>query len=154
MIATPPASLASRSGNLLLVVIGGRLLDLLADLSATALDVRLLAGAVDQRRVLLLDADFLGLAEHVERDVLKLDAEVLADHLTPGQDRDIPEHRLAPVAPGAFDRRHLEPAQFVDDERRQRLALDILGDDQQRPRGLHHRFEHNGSIAWRSDSFF
>ncbi len=103
-----------------------------------------LPDAVDDRRVLLLDADLLGLAQHVERDVFELDAEVFADHLAAGQDRDVLEHRLAPVAKARrLDRRDLEPAaQFVDDKRRQRLALDILGDDQQRPAALHHRFEH------------
>ena len=48
----------------------------------------------------------------------------------------------ADAGPG-LDCRHLEPAaQFVDDERRQRLTLDVLGDDHQRIAALHHRFEH------------
>ena len=35
--------------------------------------------------------------------------------------------------PGALTAQHLErAAQLVDDQRRQRLALDVLGDDQQR----------------------
>src|SRR5262249_19814821 len=70
--------------QLLAVIVGGRLLDLLPDLGGAALDIRLLAGTVDDRRVLLFDADLLGLAEHVERDVLELDAEVFTDHLTTG----------------------------------------------------------------------
>ena len=127
----------------LLVVFGGRLLDLGAQLRAATLDIRLLAGAVDDRRVFLLDAHFLGPAEHVERDVLELDAEILADHLTAGQDGEVLKHRFAPVAEAwGLDRRDLEPAaQFVDDERRQRLALDVLGNDQQRIAALHDRFE-------------
>jgi hypothetical protein len=40
----------------------------------------------------------LGAAEHLERDVLELDAEVLGDRLTGGQDRDVLEHGLAAVA--------------------------------------------------------
>ena len=57
--------------------------------------------------------------------------------------RDILEHRLAPIAEaGRLHRRHLEAAaQLVDDERRQRLALDVLGNDQQRLAALHHRFK-------------
>ena len=106
-------------------------------------DLGLLAGAVDDRRVLLVDAHLLGPAEHVERDVLELDAEILADHLAAGQDGEVLEHRLAPVAKARrLDRRDLEAAaQFVDDQRRQCLALDVLGDDQQRVAALHHRFE-------------
>ena len=86
----------------------------------------------------------LARAEHLERDVLELDAEVLGDHLAAGEDRDVLEHRLAAIAEARrLDRRDLEAAaQLVDDERRQSLALDVLGDDDQRLAGLHHRFEH------------
>ena len=85
----------------------------------------------------------LALAQHVERDVLELDAEVLADDLTAGQDRHVLEHRFAPVAEARrLDRRHLEAAaQFVDDEGRQGLAFDVLGDDQQGLARLHDRLE-------------
>src|SRR5208337_2958126 len=112
--------------QLLTVVVRGGLLDLRLDLTDAALDVRLLAGAVDDRGVLLLDADALGLAEHLKVDVLELDAEILGDHRAARQDRDVLEHRLAPVAEArGLDRRDLEAAaQLVDDERGERLALD------------------------------
>ena len=51
--------------------------------------VLLLAGAVDDGGVLLGDRDLLGAAEHGERDVLELDAEVFRDHLAAGQDGDV-----------------------------------------------------------------
>ena len=60
--------------QLLAVVVGGRLLDLGADLLDPALDVLGLAGALDDRGVVLVDRDLLGLAEVVELDVLELDA--------------------------------------------------------------------------------
>ena len=103
-----------------------------------------LPGAVDDRGVLLVDADPLGAAEHVERDVLELDAEVFGDHLAAGEDGDVFEHRLAAIAEARrLDGRDLEAAaQLVDDERGQRLAFDVLGDDEQRLAGLHDRFEH------------
>ena len=65
-------------------------------------------------------------------DVLELDAEVLGDHRAAGQDRDVFEHRLAAIAEARrLDRRDLEAAaQLVDDQGRQRLALDVLGDDE------------------------
>src|SRR5579863_228305 len=129
--------------ELLAIIVGGRLLDLRLDLRDTAFDVGLLAGAVDDRGVLLLDSHALGLAEHLERDVLELDAEILGDHLAAGEDRDVLEHRLAAIAEaGRLDRRDLEAAaQLVDDQRRQSLALDVLGDDDQRLAALHHRLE-------------
>ena len=94
MIATPPASFL----QLLLVVVRGRLLDLRAQLRAAARNVSLAGGAVDDRRVLLLDPHPLGAAEHVQRDVLKLDTEILADHLAAGQDREVLQHGFAAIA--------------------------------------------------------
>ena len=129
--------------QLLAVVVRGGLLDLRLDLLDARLDVLPLAGAVDDRGLLLLDHDLLGAAEHGERDGLELDAEVLGDQLAAGEDRDVLQHRLAAVAEARrLHGRDLEAAaQLVDDERGERLALDVLGDDQQRLAGLHHGFE-------------
>jgi hypothetical protein len=68
------------------------------DLGDAALDVAGLAGALDDRGVVLVDRDALGLAEILELDVLELDAEILADHLAAGEDGDVLEHGLAAVA--------------------------------------------------------
>jgi len=77
-----------------------------------------LTGAVDDRRVLLLDPHPLGVAEHVEGDVLELDAKVFRDDLTTRERRDVLEHRLAAIAEARrLNRRHLEAAaELVDDE--------------------------------------
>ena len=53
--------------QLLTVVVRGGLLDLRLDLRHARLDVGLLAGAVDDRGVLLVDHHLLGAAEHVDR---------------------------------------------------------------------------------------
>src|SRR5205085_8074414 len=84
--------------ELLAIVIRGGFLDLLFDLADACLDVLLLAGAVDDRGLLLLDDDLLGAAEHLQGHILELDAEILGDQLTAGQHRDILEHRLAAIA--------------------------------------------------------
>src|SRR5207253_4940294 len=104
--------------ELLPVVIAGGVLDLLADRGHAALDQLAGAGAVDDGRVVLVDGDALGLAEHSDGDVLELDAEVFADHLTRSQDRDVLEHRLAAIAEArSLDGRDLEAtAKLVDDE--------------------------------------
>ena len=52
--------------QLLTVVVRGGLLDLRLDLRHARLDVGLLAGAVDDRGVLLVDHHLLGAAEHVD----------------------------------------------------------------------------------------
>jgi hypothetical protein len=56
---------------------------------------------------------------------------------------EILEHRLAAIAEARrLDGGDLEPAaQLVDHQRGQGLALDVLGDDQQRPARLNHGFE-------------
>src|SRR6202161_1722191 len=140
---TPAASLPQPLLQFLLVVVGGRLFDLRLDLGDAAFDVLLGADAVDDRGVLLLDADALSLAEHLHRDVLELDAEVLGDHGAAGQDRDVVEHRLAAIAETCrLDRCGLEAAaQLVDHQCRQRLAFDVLGNNDQRLAGLHHRLQ-------------
>jgi hypothetical protein len=129
--------------QLLTVVVGGGFLDLRLDLTNAAFDLVLRAGAVDDGGVLLRDRDFLGGAEHVERDVFELDAEIFGDDLAAGQDRDVLEHGLAAVAEARrLDGSDLQAAaQLVDDERRQRLAFDVFSDDEQRTRGLNHRFQ-------------
>src|SRR5258706_10723597 len=120
--------------ELFLVVIAGGVLDLLADRIGAALDRVMVARTIDDGGVVLVDRDALGLAEHADGHGLELDAEILGDHLALGQDRDILEHRLAAIAEArCLDGRDLEAAaELVDDQRGQRLALDVLGDDEKR----------------------
>src|SRR5690606_25031671 len=97
-------------------------------------DVRLLARAVDDRGVLLVDRDGLRLAEVAEGDVLELDAELLADDLAAGEDRDVLEHLLAADAEARrLERCDAERAAWLaDDEGREGLTLHVLGDDHER----------------------
>ncbi len=73
--------------ELLLVVLALGGLDLIPDLLDPGLDVRLLAGALDDRGVVLVDRDLLGAAQVLEREVLELDAEVFADQRAAGERR-------------------------------------------------------------------
>src|SRR5689334_644298 len=66
--------------QLLAIIVGGGLLDLRTDLTATTDDVVLLTRAFDNRGVFLLDHHPFRPAEVVQLDILELDAEVLADH--------------------------------------------------------------------------
>src|SRR3984893_14423270 len=121
------------------VVVRGGVFDLRLDLGDAGLDVLLFAGAVDNRGCFLIDANPLGAAEHLQGYVFELDAEFLRDQLSGGEDRDVFEHGLAAVAKARrLDGRDLQAAaQLVDDERGERLALDVLGNDQERLHGLH-----------------
>src|SRR4029450_7284175 len=139
--------------QLLAVPVGVGVLDLGLDLGDPALDVRLGAGAFDDGGVVLGHRDAPGPAEQVEADVVELEADLLADHLAAGEDRDVLEHRLAAVAePGRLDRGRLEGgADLVDHQGGQDLALDVLGDHQERPARLHDLLEHRQQRLHRGD---
>ena len=132
--ATPPASLASRSCSFsrskseVVVSIWARIC------SMRPLIAVWIAGALDEGGVVLGRDDAAGAAEVVQRGAVELAADLLGDDLAAGQDGDVAQHLLAAVAEARrLDREHVDrAAQLVDDQRRQRLAIDVLGDDHQR----------------------
>ena len=85
--------------------------------------------------------------------VLELEADFLADDLAAGQDRDVLQHRLATIAEARrLDGGDLErAAELVHDERGERLALDVLGDDEQRAALLRDLLEHREQVLHRRD---
>src|SRR5690606_20068112 len=119
--------------ELLPVVVRVGVLDLLADLLDAARDLLGVTGALDDGRLVLGDDDLAGTTEQVERRVLELEADLLGDDLAAGEDRDVLELRLASVAEARrLDGDGLEDAaDLVDHERREGLALDVFGDDEQ-----------------------
>src|SRR6202035_3036442 len=129
--------------QLLAVVVRGGFLDLRLDLRHACLDVGLLAGAVDDGGVLLVDHHLLGATEHGERDVLHLDAEIFRDRLTAGQNRDVLQHRLAAIAEArSLDGRDLQTAtQTVDDQGGKSFAFAVFRDNHKRLAALHHGFQ-------------
>src|SRR5579863_4475125 len=139
--------------ELLTVVVRGGFLDLRLDLVDARLDVGLLAGAVDDGGVLLVDHHLLGAAEHVEGDVLELDAEIFRDGLAAGQDRDVLEHGLAAIAEArSLDGSNLQAAtQTVDDEGGKSFAFDVFRDDDERLAGLHHGLEQREQLVERGE---
>ena len=140
ILATPPASLASRSPSFSLVVVAGGGLDLAADLLDPPLDLGALAGPFDDRGVVLVDDHLLGPAQFAQGDVLELAAEALEDRLAAGEEGDVFEHRLAAVAvAGGLDGAAPEgAAELVDHQRGQGLAVDVFGHQDQRLAGVDH----------------
>jgi hypothetical protein len=86
---------------------------------------------------------------------LELDAQVLHDRRGAGEDRDVLEHGLAAVAVARrLDGGDLQrAAQLVDHQRRERLAVDVLGDDQQRLAGLRDLLEQRDQLDGRFEIF-
>src|SRR6266508_2267355 len=139
--------------QLLAVPVGVGVLDLLLDLADAALDVRVRAAALDDGGVVLGHADPARPAEQVEPDVVELEADLLADQLAAGEGGDVTQHRLAAVAEAwGLDRDALEgAADLVDHQGGKGLALDVLGDDQERAAGLHDLLEHRQQRLHRGD---
>src|SRR4051794_5444625 len=123
-------------------------LDLRLDLLDAGLDRVGLAGPVDERRRVLVDDDTACAAELRDLRVLELEAHPLGDHLGAREDRDVLEHALAAVTEArGLDRDGGErAAELVDHDRRERLALDVLGHDHQRATRLDDLLEHRQDV--------
>src|SRR3954447_5150103 len=134
--------------ELLTVVVGVGVLDLRTDLLDPAVDLLLRATTLDDGRLVLGHDDLASATHELQPDVLELEADLLGHDLTTGEDGDVLEHGLAPLAEaGGLDGDRLErAADLVDDERGERLALDVLGDDRQRTARLHDLLEHGKEV--------
>ena len=88
------------------------------------------------------------MTEVLRRDGVELAPELLADDGGAGEDGHVTQHLLATVAEaGSLDRQHRErAAQLVHDERREGLAIDVLGDDQHRLALLHRLLERGQQV--------
>src|SRR4051812_29795133 len=128
-------------------------LDLRLDLVDAALDGLRVTGAVDDRRGVLRHDDAAGAAELRDLRVLELEAHLLGDDLAAREDGDVLQHPLAAVTEaGGLDGHAGErAAQLVHHERGEGLALDVLGDDQQRLAGLDDLLEHGKDVPHGAD---
>src|SRR3712207_1021659 len=109
--------------------------------------------SVDDRRLVLGDDDLAGLAQQAQVGVLQLEADLLADDRATGEDGDVLEHGLATVTEaGGLDGDRLEgAADLVDDQGGQGLALDVLGDDDERLAALHDLLQNREQVLDRRD---
>ena len=83
-------------------------------------------------------------------------AEVLENGVGGRQRGDVAQHGLAAVAvAGGLHRDHVEnAAELVDHQRGQRLAFDVLGDNQQRLARLAHGFQQRDQVLRTGDFVF
>src|SRR5262249_14221010 len=97
--------------ELLAVVVAGDRAGLVPGLRDARLRRGLLAPALDERGLVLVDHDLLGRAELAHLHVLEVDARLLGDEGAAGEHGDVPEVLLAAVAEARrLDRAALEPA--------------------------------------------
>ncbi len=130
----------------IVIAVGG--FDFVADLVGPAADGIFLAAAAHDRRVVGGDGNLAGPAQIGELDRFQFDAQVLKDGRPAGQSGDVAQHGFATITiAGRLDGANLENrAKLVDDERRQRFALDVFGDDQQRLGRLGNGFQHGHQV--------
>ena len=106
---------------------------MLANLRNALLDSLFLALAVNNRCVVFVNHDARCLPQIIEVRALERLAHFFANHLAASECRDVAQHLLAAVAKaGRFDSGDIQHAtQFIDNECRKRLALDVFGDNEQ-----------------------
>ncbi len=139
--------------ELLTIPVGVGVLDLALDLADPGLDVGLGAGAVDDGGVVLGDDDPARPAEHVDGHAFELQADLFRDDGATGENGDVLQHGLAALTKSRSlhgDRRE-RAADAVDDERRQGLTLDVLGEHDERLARLHDLLEHRQQVVDRAD---
>ena len=142
--------------QLLAVVVAVGAVDFAANLLDAAFDRFLVAAAADNRRLVVVDDDLLGLAQVGQLHRVELDAEVLEDRRRAGEDGDVAKHRLAAiaVARGLHGAHVQDAAKLVHHQRRERFAFNILGDDQQRLARFRNRLEQRHEVLGVRDFFF
>ena len=124
--------------ELFLIVVGGGFVDLATDELHATLDVGRLAGALDDRGIVLIDDDAFSTAEVGNLDGLEFDPEVFGDEAATGEDSDVFHHSLAAVAEarGLNGANVDRAAEAVHNEGREGFAFDFFGDDEERLTGL------------------
>ena len=117
--------------ELLAVKVGGGDVDLRLDFLDPVLDRLVGAAALNDGGVILVGDHPAGAAEVGDLGLFERAAELFGDQGAAGQHGDVLELLLASVAEaGGFDGEHVDrAAQLVDDQRGQRFAVHIVGDD-------------------------
>jgi len=92
--------------------------------------------------------------EHVHSNLVEFDAKDLTDRLSASEDAIVFEHACDDREARSLHAATLRPPpELVDDERGKRLALNVLGHDHERLRGLHDGFQQRKQFL-EAESFF
>ena len=121
--------------ELLAVVVRGGVFDLHTDLADAAFNRLRVARTVNDSGVVLVHGDALGVTKVLKGCTFEVQTYFLRDHRTAGQNCDVLQHGLAAIAETRrLTGRHFNDAtHIVHNQCRERLALDVLSNDNQRP---------------------
>src|SRR5690606_19610468 len=135
--------------QLLFVVVGSGVFDLLADLRNAGFDVGLLASTVDDGGVFLVQHNALGVTQVLQGSGFQAQADFFGNYGSAGQDSDVLQHGLATIAEArSLNGSNLDDAtHVVHDQSRQGFAFDVFSDDQQRTTSLGNGFQNRQQFA-------
>ena len=135
--------------QLLAVVIGVGVVELALDRGHAIANGGLVIAVGHDRGAVLGDRDAPGLPQLGEPGFLQAHGLVFTHHGAAGEDRDIGQHGLAAIAKAWRPHsRHLQHAAvLVYHQGGQGFAVHLLGQNQQRPAALRHRFEHGHQVG-------
>ena len=124
------------------------LFDRFLDLCNSVIDRILASEAVNDDCVLFLYFNGFCTSKLLHCSLFQVEAEFFGDHLAACQDRDILEHLFSSVAVArCLHCNYIEcTAQFVDDQGCERLALDVLCDDEESCAGLYNLLKERQDI--------
>ena len=120
--------------ELLAIKVRSGIVNLSLNLSNALVNCVLGASATNDSSGLLSDLNGLSAAEHVSGNLIEVNAELLDDCLTTGENSNVLEHTLTTVAVcRSLDCTDVQNAtELVEDEGSQSLAIDVLSHDEQR----------------------
>lgn len=135
--------------QLLTIVVGRGLFDLLTDLGNTAFDHSGITHAIDDGGVLFGDDDTLGTTQIFQSRFFQLHAHFFGDDSTASQYSDILQHGLATVTEARrLDGSHFhDTAHGVDHQSRQGFAFYVFSNNQQRLACFGNAFQHRQHLA-------
>ena len=134
--------------QLLAVVVGIGVCDLGANLCHAAIKCGGVASALNNGGLVLGDNNLACLTQHLKGCGIQGQANLFGNNLAAGEDRNISHHSLATVTEtGCLHGNGLDgAAHLVQHEQSQSLALNILGNNQQRLAGLHDLLKNGNQI--------
>ena len=140
-------------GELFAIPVGIAVVDLASDLLGACGHGLLRATTLDEGGGVLGDDSATHSAELIELGRRQREPDVGRDHGATGDDCEVVEERLATITEErCLDRDSLDGlADRVDHQRRERLALNVFGDDQQRPTRLRDLLQQREEIGQRGD---
>ena len=135
--------------ELLAIIVRRGILDLNTNLAHATLNRISITRAVDERRVVFVHSDALGITEVLKTCALEIETNFFRNHRTAGQDSNVLEHRLTTIAkPWCFTCGYFNnAAHVVNNQCRQCFAFNVFRNNHQRARCLSYLLKHREKLS-------